>query len=86
VLVLSDGFDTDSSEQLPEAVRAIRHTGAQLFWLHPTVERPQSRAIEACGNSISGFLAISHLSSLDKLVDLISGKQSYDRDKVPEIN
>ena len=79
VLVLSDGFDTDSSEQLPEAVRAIRRTGAQLFWLHPTVERPQSRAIEACGNSISGFLAISHLSSLDKLVDLIAGKQSYDR-------
>ena len=84
VLVLSDGFDTDSSEQLPEAVRAIRRTGAELFWLHPTVQRPQSRAIEACGSSISGFLAISHLSSLDKLVDLITGLQSYDRNELAE--
>ncbi len=78
VLVLSDGFDTDPSDQLPEAVAAIRGAGAQLYWLHPTVERPRSRAIEACGSKISGFLGISHLGSLDKLVDLLVNKPQYD--------
>lgn len=75
VLVLSDGFDTDPSDQLPQAVTAIRRTGAELYWLHPTVERPQSRAIEACGSGISGFLGVSHLHSLDKLADLLWNQQ-----------
>ena len=84
VLVLSDGFDTDPSDQLPDAVRAIRRTGAELFWLHPTVDRPQSNAIVGCGRDISGFVGISHLSSLDKLVDLVTGKQRYDRQQEVE--
>jgi uncharacterized protein with von Willebrand factor type A (vWA) domain len=80
VLVLSDGFDTDPPDQLPEAVGAIRRAGAHLYWLHPTVDRPQSRAIEACGSSISGFLGISHLDSLENLVDLLANKPQYDKD------
>lgn len=79
VVVLSDGFDTDPSDQLPEAVALIRRAGAHLYWLHPTVQRPQSRAIQACGDYISGFLGISHLDSLGKLVDLLTQKQQYDR-------
>ena len=70
VFVLSDGFDTDPPDQLPEAVQAIRRTGAELFWLHPTVELPQSKAIAASKADISGFMAVSHLNSLDGLVDL----------------
>ena len=70
VFVLSDGYDTDPSDQLPEAIKAVRRTGADLFWLHPTVEIPQSKAIEASRADISGFMAVSYLNSLEGLVDL----------------
>jgi len=70
VFVLSDGYDTDPFEQLPEAIKAVRRTGADLFWLHPTVEIPSSKAIEASRADISGFMALSHLNSLEGLVDL----------------
>jgi hypothetical protein len=44
--------------------------GADIFWLHPTVEAPQSLAIQASQPYISGFMAVSHLNSLEGLVDL----------------
>lgn len=75
VFVLSDGYDTDPPDQLPEAVLAIRRTGAELFWLHPTVAIPQSKAIEASQADISGFMAISQLSSLEGLVELTLKRQ-----------
>ena len=78
VFILSDGYDTDPPDQLPEAVKAIRRTGAELFWLHPTVQIPQSRAIEASQADISGFMAVSHLSSLEGLVELTLKRQRYD--------
>ncbi len=70
VYVLSDGYDTDPPEQTHEAIIAIRKTGAELFWLHPTVGEPQSAAIQMSKESISGFMAVSHLNSLNGLVDL----------------
>jgi uncharacterized protein with von Willebrand factor type A (vWA) domain len=70
VYVLSDGYDTDPPEQTHEAIMAIRKTGAELFWLHPTVGEPQSAAIQMSKESISGFMAVSHLNSLNGLVDL----------------
>lgn len=78
VFVLSDGFDTDPHEQLPLAVQQIRRLGAELYWLHPTVDVPQSRAVQAAHQDISGFLSVSHLDSLDRLVDLIDGRHGYD--------
>ena len=80
VFVLSDGFDTDPAHQLPEAVRAIRRTGAELFWLHPTVQRPPSKAIEASEADISGFMAVSHLSSLEGLVELTLKRPRHHND------
>lgn|GEM_PF-129514 len=78
VFVLSDGYDTDPPDQLPEAIKAIRRTGAALFWLHPTVGIPQSKAIEASKADISGFMAVSHLSSLEGLVELTLKRQRPD--------
>jgi len=77
VYVLSDGFDTDSPEKTCEAVMAIRRKGAELFWLHPTKEIPQSQAIQMSKEWISGFMAVSHLASLEGLVDLTLKKSSF---------
>jgi hypothetical protein len=44
--------------------------GVDVFWLHPTVEVPQSLAIQSSQPYISGFMAVSHLNSLEGLVDL----------------
>lgn len=70
VYVLSDGYDTDPPQQTLEAISAIRNKGADIFWLHPTVDRPQSEAILLSQDAISGFMAVSHLGSLEGLVDL----------------
>ena len=76
VFVLSDGYDTDAPEQTFAALTAIRNKGAKIFWLHPTVQKPQSEAIRLSESAISGFMAVSHLGSLEGLVDLISGHQN----------
>jgi uncharacterized protein with von Willebrand factor type A (vWA) domain len=76
VYVLSDGFDTDPPEKTCTAIAAIRKKGAELFWLHPTKEVPQSEAIQMSQAWISGFMAVSHLSSLDGLVDLTLKKNT----------
>jgi uncharacterized protein with von Willebrand factor type A (vWA) domain len=77
VYVLSDGFDTDPPEKTREAIMAIRRKGAELFWLHPTKEVPQSQAIQMSKEWISGFMAVSHLASLEGLVDLTLKKSSF---------
>jgi len=76
VFVLSDGYDTDAPEQTFAALTAIRNKGAKIFWLHPTVQKPQSEAIRYSESAIAGFMAVSHLGSLEGLVDLISGHQN----------
>ncbi|MCD8516041.1 MAG: VWA domain-containing protein [Burkholderiaceae bacterium] len=81
VFVLSDGFDTDPHDQLAVAVQDLRRLGAELYWLHPTLDVPQSRAIESAQAHISGFLGISHLDSLNGLVDLIARRHGYDVDQ-----
>lgn len=78
VFVLSDGFDTDPANELSVAVQAVRRAGAELYWLHPTVEIPQSRAMQAAMPYVSGFLSVSHLNSLEGLIDLIDGRYRYD--------
>lgn len=85
VFVLSDGFDTDPSHELPLAVQAVRRSGAQLYWLHPTVDRPQSKAIEGSLSYISGFMAVSHLQSLEGLVDLIRNDRLSDNVQVRQL-
>jgi uncharacterized protein len=79
VFVLSDGFDTDAPDQLPLVIQNIRRAGAKLYWLHPTLDQPQSLAIQGARDDISGFLSVSHLNSLDGLIDLIDGRAEYDK-------
>jgi len=86
VFVLSDGFDTDPPDQLSVSVQAIRRAGAEVFWLHPTVDLPQSRAMYEARDFMSGFLSVSHLSSLEGLVDLIGGRGGYDSKVMPLSN
>jgi uncharacterized protein with von Willebrand factor type A (vWA) domain len=70
VYILSDGYDTDPPKKTLEAISSIRQKGAELFWLHPTIGQPQSEAIQMSKEAISGFMAVSHLNSLNGLVDL----------------
>jgi uncharacterized protein len=70
LFVLSDGYDTDPPEELPKVLQSVKQMGADVFWLHPTVEAPQSLAIQGSRQFISGFMAVSHLNSLEGLVDL----------------
>jgi uncharacterized protein with von Willebrand factor type A (vWA) domain len=89
VYVLSDGFDTDPPEQTRDAIRAIRQKGAELYWLHPTAEIPQSQAIQLSHDDISDFLAVSHLDSLEGLVDLgkdRGGNRKSNREKIGRLN
>lgn len=78
VFVLSDGFDTDPADELSVAVQKIRRTGASIYWLHPTIDVPQSLAMQAAGPHISGFLSVSNINSLEGLIDLIDGRNRYD--------
>lgn len=78
VFVLSDGYDTDPADELSTAVQRVRRAGAALYWLHPTVDVPQSRAMQLAGPYISGFLSVSHINSLEGLIDLVDGRNRYD--------
>lgn len=77
VFILSDGYDTDPAEDLLVAVKKVRAAGAALYWLHPTVDVPQSRAVQLARPYISGFLSVSHISSLEGLIDLLDGRSGY---------
>jgi uncharacterized protein with von Willebrand factor type A (vWA) domain len=84
VYVLSDGYDTDPAQQTLEAIQAIRQKGAELFWLHPTIKIPESQAIQLSQDAISGFMAVSHLASLEGLVDLTL-KRNQNRHQFKEL-
>jgi uncharacterized protein len=70
VYVLSDGFDTDPPEKTAAVISRVRKKGAELFWLHPTKDIPQSQAIQMSQDMITGFMAVNNLASLEGLVDL----------------
>jgi uncharacterized protein with von Willebrand factor type A (vWA) domain len=78
MFVLSDGYDTDSPEALPKVLQSVKQMGVDVFWLHPTVEVPQSLAIQASQPYIAGFMAVSHLNSLEGLVDLTLKRKNHD--------
>jgi uncharacterized protein with von Willebrand factor type A (vWA) domain len=78
IFVLSDGYDTDPPEELPKVLQSIKQMGVDVFWLHPTVEVPQSLAIQLSQPYISGFMAVSHLNSLEGLVDLTLKRKHSD--------
>jgi uncharacterized protein with von Willebrand factor type A (vWA) domain len=63
VLVLSDGYDSDSPELLAQELGRCRSRGARIFWLHPTRSFPGAQAMQA---------AIPHLTAAAPLHDIDS--------------
>jgi uncharacterized protein with von Willebrand factor type A (vWA) domain len=71
-MVFSDGFDTDEPQALAEVLAQVRARGARVCWLHPTVEVPQSEAMQLAAPHVSRFMAAHNLASLMRLPELLA--------------
>jgi uncharacterized protein len=71
VIVMSDGFDSDGEHELIGPLERIRAQGARIYWLHPTLEIPQSSALVPCFGIISGLVPVYNVDSLSNLDRLI---------------
>ena len=71
VLILSDAFDSDPPEQLARQLERVARRGARVYWLHPTKQRPQSRAISYAAEYVDGFAPVYNLESLARLRTLV---------------
>lgn len=67
VVIMSDGFDSDPPEQLPQALQALRRHGTRVYWLHPLRQRPQSAALSGSTALIDAFAPVHDLDSLARL-------------------
>jgi uncharacterized protein with von Willebrand factor type A (vWA) domain len=70
--VFSDGYDTDQPTALAEVLAQVRARGARVCWLHPTVQAPQSAAMELATPFVTRFMPAHNLASLSKLADLLT--------------
>ncbi|MDY0747279.1 VWA domain-containing protein [Paucibacter sp. R3-3] len=71
VWLLSDGFDADEPDQLPEQMRLLRRRGARITWFHPTAAAPASAAVQGCAGLIESFVPLSSLRDLARAEALI---------------
>jgi len=71
VLILSDGFDSDPEPELPRQLGRIARRGARIYWLHPTVQPPQSAAVSLAAPHVDGFAPVYNLDSLARLRSLV---------------
>lgn len=71
VWLLSDGFDADAADQLPEQMRLLRRRGARITWFHPTAAAPASAAVQGCAGLIESFVPLSSLRDLARAEALI---------------
>ena len=71
VLVLSDGYDSDEPARLAVQLARLRASGARLYWLHPTVKPPASRAMQACSGLIDAYAPLHDLASLERAGHLL---------------
>lgn len=71
-LVFSDGYDTDEPGALAEVLAQVRARGARVGWLHPTVQVPQSAAMELAAQHVTRFLPAHNLASLARLPELLN--------------
>jgi len=71
-MVFSDGFDTDEPEALAEVLAQVRARGARVYWLHPTVEVPQSAAMALAAPHVTRFMPAHNLASLSRLPELLA--------------
>lgn len=71
-MVFSDGYDTDETTALADVLAQVRARGARVCWLHPTVQAPQSAAMELAAPYVSRFMPAHNLASLSKLADMLA--------------
>lgn len=71
-MVFSDGYDTDEPTALADVLAQVRARGARVCWLHPTVQAPQSAAMELAAPFVTRFMPAHNLASLAKLADLLA--------------
>lgn len=71
-LVFSDGYDTDEPGALAAVLAQVRARGARIGWLHPTVQLPQSAAMELAAPYVTRFLPAHNLASLARLPELLN--------------
>lgn len=67
LLILSDGFDSDPEADLARQLERVRRRGARVYWLHPTVERPQSQSVTLARDLVHAFCPVHNLDSLARL-------------------
>jgi uncharacterized protein len=70
-MVLSDGYDTDEPQCLSEVLAKVQGRGARVCWLHPTVDIPQSAAMQLAKQYVSRFMPVHNLASLSRLPELL---------------
>jgi uncharacterized protein with von Willebrand factor type A (vWA) domain len=70
-LVFSDGYDTDPPEALAEVLAQVQGRGARVCWLHPTIQLPQSEAMQLAAPHVSRFMPAHNLASLMRLPELL---------------
>lgn len=71
-MVFSDGYDTDPPDALAEVLAQVRGRGARVCWLHPTVQVPQSEAMQRAAPHVSRFMPAHNLASLMRLPELLA--------------
>lgn len=71
ILILSDGFDSDPDDALRLQLERAKRRGARVYWLHPTVEAPQSGAVRRAGDLVDGFAPVHDLASLARVQALV---------------
>jgi len=71
VFILSDGFDSDPERDLRRQLERITRRGARIYWLHPTVGRPPSRAVMIAADLVDAFAPVHNLDSLARVSLLV---------------
>lgn len=71
VFILSDGFDSDPEQELRRELQRIRRRGARVYWLHPTVLRPPSRAVSGAADLVNAFAPLHNLDSMARIRRLV---------------
>ena len=75
VLIMSDGFDTDSAQQLAACLEQLKRRSQRIIWLSPMLDNPDyvpaEEFIASTTQYLSAFLPCSSLASLSDAVDHI---------------
>ena len=75
VVIMSDGFDTDSTDQLMQSLQQLQQCSERLIWLSPMLDNPDYEPSPAFQQAIDqyldAFLPCSSLASLETAIQHI---------------